>query len=357
MALCALLGVAALHAEPAEPASTGRVEMVAIPTPMSAVELETRFPYRVPANYNPERPEMWRVLVIFGGLNTDGVREARGETLEFPEWADKEGIFLVCPGFKQDDYWEPEVWSGKALTDALAEIKKNYNICTDKLLYYGNSAGANCANLFAAWRPDMARAYVLHGGRRFHEPTRAMRDVAALVTCGDVDYGCIEPSRAFVNNHRKLGVDIQWKFYPNLTHNTPSESLALARAFFSHHHRLHLSDLSGEPADEGDGAEDLPRPVVAHPFVGDDVDGFVYRADDERVGRILPEDRVGLPTEAIARAWGTPTWIEEKAPAPVRVEEKARPPAPVKEEEPNRPLLIHEGEEEVAPVQAVPGFQ
>ena len=359
--------------EPAEPGNTpGRVEVVTIPTPGSVAALEVKIPFRVPANYDAERPDMWRVLVVFGGKNTNGFREVEGQKLEFPKWADQEGIFLVCPGFRDDTYWEPEMWSGQALMDTLAEIKKNYNICTDKLLFYGVSLGADCSNLFSAWRPDMARAYVSHGGSRFHKPTRAMRGVAALVTCGDADYGSYEPSREFVNRYHKLGVDVLWKSYHNYGHDPSSEAMALVRAFFSHHHRLHISDLAAvredaRPPANGDipAARQEPRPP--NPFVGDNMDGFVYRADDERVNRILPEDRVELPTEAIARAWGTPQWAEVvETRTPARVEVRAPAPAPVIRpapviiEEPNHPLLIHEDveeEEEVVPVRGVPGFQ
>ena len=64
--------------------------------------------------------------------------------------ADRHGVFLVAPGFKDDKYWEPQRWSGRALLGALAAIRKSYDIDTSKLLYYGYSAGSQAANLFAA---------------------------------------------------------------------------------------------------------------------------------------------------------------------------------------------------------------
>ena len=103
------------------------------------------FQYRVPKGYDKNRREMYRVLVIFGGRNTDGKADASGR-MGWGKWCDDNGIFLVAPGLKNDNYWEPEVWSGKALQRALRQLKRKYNICTDKILYYGYSAGNHPCN-------------------------------------------------------------------------------------------------------------------------------------------------------------------------------------------------------------------
>ena len=39
---------------------------------------QTVFQYRVPKNYDPKRVASYRVLVIFGGRNTDGKADASG---------------------------------------------------------------------------------------------------------------------------------------------------------------------------------------------------------------------------------------------------------------------------------------
>ena len=81
------------------------------------------------------------------------------------KWCDDNVIFLVAPGLKNDNYWEPEAWSGKALQKALRQLKRKYNICTDKILYYGYSAGSQVSNLFAQWRPGSCRAWVITSGK------------------------------------------------------------------------------------------------------------------------------------------------------------------------------------------------
>ena len=78
---------------------------------------------------------MYQVLVIFGGRNTDA-----SSRMGWGKWCDNNGIFLIAPGLKNDNYWELDVWSDKALQKALRQLKRKYNICTDKILYYGYSA-------------------------------------------------------------------------------------------------------------------------------------------------------------------------------------------------------------------------
>ena len=55
------------------------------------------FQYRVPKGYDKNRREMYRVLVIFGGRNTDGKADASGR-MGWGKWCDNNGIFLVAPG-------------------------------------------------------------------------------------------------------------------------------------------------------------------------------------------------------------------------------------------------------------------
>ena len=154
-------------------------QLSAVPLPqVASVTVKTRAPqnelvtvwYRIPKNYHPRQGQMSRVLVLFGGRNSSGKDMASGR-LGWGKWADDNNAFLVSPGFKDDNYWEPEKWSGKALLNALEQIRKRYNICTDKLLFYGYSAGSQCSNLFPAWRPQLTRAWVSHACGVFHEPT------------------------------------------------------------------------------------------------------------------------------------------------------------------------------------------
>ena len=245
------------------------------------------FQYRVPKGYDANRAETYRILVIFGGRNTDGKADASGR-MGWGEWCDDNGIFLICPGFQNDDYWEPKEWSGKALRQALGQLKKEYNICTTKLFFYGYSAGSQASNLFPAWKPEMCRAWVSHACGVFHEPTARMRFVAGLVTCGDADHARYVISRNFVENCRKKGVNIIWR--------SPPDSLRLAREFLTYYHKACSADLTGRNSRRND--------IPVYPYIGDDQEGVFYRADSPKAKNILPEDRVLLPALSIALAWG-----------------------------------------------------
>jgi hypothetical protein len=273
---------------------------------LKSVKVKTRAPanrevtvyYRVPRNYDKDSGLLYRVLVIFGGRNCKGRSEAGG-MLGFADWADKHDIFLVGPGFTNDEYWHPEKWSGKALQKALELIKKEYNIREDRLLYYGWSGGSQCANLFPAWRPENSVAWVSHACGVWHRPSRRMQRVAGLVTCGDADTGRYILSRHFVEESRKLGLNVMWRSFPNTPHAVPPKSVELARAFLLHYHKLNLYDL-GVPGTHPYSALARMEPE----FIGDDLEGRYWPASNPVAKRIKREDRVRLYTKELAEAWG-----------------------------------------------------
>ena len=281
--------VAALHAFASEPV-------------IDSLDIRTRAPnnpsvkvwYRVPRNYDPQRGLRYRVLVLFGGRNSDGRPEVSGK-LGWTEWADLNGIFLVAPTLKDDDYWSPEKWSGRVLLDALSALAARYRIATTGLLYYGYSAGSQASNLFPAWRPDICRAYVSHACGVFHKPSLRMKGVAGLVTCGDADTARYVLSREFVGQYRSLGMPVVWKSFPNHPHDVPPGSIRLAKEFLAHHHWSHPEDLGG-----------TPQRAERSAFVGDDSDGVYYRAGSVEAADIMSEDQVELPSESVAAAWGSP---------------------------------------------------
>ncbi len=276
-----------------------------------SVTVRTRLPHnlapkvwcRVPEGYKATKGRTWRTLVIFGGRNCEGEAEVSGK-LGWTQWADRHGVFLVAPGFKDDRYWEPQAWSGRALLAALAEIKKSYDIDTSKLLYYGYSAGSQASNLFAAWRPDLCRAWVSHACGVFHEPNTRMKGVPGLVTCGDADAARDILSRDFVAKARKVGQPVIWKSFPNHPHDVPPGSLALARAFLGHWHETKCGELGEAVAQERD-PPGKDRDKRGPPrFVGDEPEGVYWPVESPEAASVPMDDRVALPSRAVAEAWG-----------------------------------------------------
>ena len=182
------------------------------------------FAFRVPAQYDAESP----VFVLFGGRNWPGEKTLKA--FGFEHLADRRRVFLLSPSFVNRDYWEPALWSGKLLKEAVAELEKRYRLHPRKLYFYGYSAGGQCANLFYAWMPDRVAAWAAHGCGVYF--TAKMTDpVPALVTCGEEDAQRLVISRQFVYRYREGGGELLWKIFPT-GHDLNRDALKLARAWF-----------------------------------------------------------------------------------------------------------------------------
>ena len=238
-----------------------------------------------PTRYNAAATNRYPVLVYFGGRNNKGKELALGKH-GWTRWADRNGVFLICPGYQDNDYWHPKKWSGDVLLAALAELNRRYpNADVEKVGYYGYSAGAKAANLFAAWRPDRCRAWAGYAAMEFHEPSASMRGIPALLMCGDADPVHAILSREFIAKSRAKGVDVLWKSYPNEVHAVADDSLRLAYEFMSAY---------------------LVRrePLQSYRYIGDDEESVYYPRDAAEASFIPRERVVLLPDRKFADAWG-----------------------------------------------------
>ncbi|MFA6568748.1 MAG: hypothetical protein WCS96_11095 [Victivallales bacterium] len=187
---------------------------------------------RVPGGYSRQAAGKFGVLVLFGGRNWEGRRTI--ETYRFNEFADRYGMFIVSPSFKDDEYWQPEKWSGKALLDTLDKIYEKYGLDRKKKIFcYGYSAGAQCVNLFLAWKPEIVEAWSLHACGVWLDPdnSRSLK-APGLATCGELDIGRRELSISRIAKMRENGCTVIWKSFPGEGHGLPGAALKLAEAFF-----------------------------------------------------------------------------------------------------------------------------
>lgn len=115
---------------------------------------DVEFAYRLPAG----PPQA--IMVLFGGRNWKG--DDTLKRFRFDELADRHGLILLSPSFRDRNYWEPEKWSGPALKRAVAELERRCRMPSRRLLLYGYSAGGQCANLFYAWMPEKVAAWGAH---------------------------------------------------------------------------------------------------------------------------------------------------------------------------------------------------
>jgi len=235
---------------------------------------------RVPANFNFNDTEDYRIMVLFGGRNWPGERTIK--VYNFVKMADKYKIFLVSPSFKNDEYWAPEKWSGKALMEAIKTIRIKYKLKqSNKILYFGYSAGAQCAALFYHWKPEIVKAWGAYACGVWFWPEKQVKNAApAIITCGDDDKERYLLSTRFVRQAREHGYSVIWRSYP-LGHGLSQKALELTRSFFA-------SVLSGDSKIK---------------YVGDDQEMKFYPADSRNARNIDIEYRNNFLNLDLAKQW------------------------------------------------------
>ena len=118
-----------------------------------------------------------------------------------------------------------------------------------------------------------------------------------------------EVRRCLPRNNWSLGVSVIWKSFPNHPHDVPPDSIWLAKEFLAHHHWTHPEDLAGAP---------LPCSPT-NTFIGDDADGVFFPIGSADAEGVMEEDRVALPSESVALAWGTPGRVGTKRKSKVKI--------------------------------------
>ena len=84
----------------------------------------TTFRCRIPTKYDKSSVVKYRLPIYFGGRNTTGENEVKNKS--WGTWGDKNGVFLIVQSYKNNNYWESQKWSSKALLEALGLLKKKY---------------------------------------------------------------------------------------------------------------------------------------------------------------------------------------------------------------------------------------
>lgn len=227
--------------------------------------------YRLPAGWNRESG----IMILFGGRNWSG-RETLSK-YRFEAFADKYNLILLSPSFVNDDYWEPEKWSGRALFTAVRILEKKLNLKRKKMLYYGYSAGGQCAVLFYAYAPERVLAFGAHACGVYFDARKWKAHVPALITCGTEDSERLAVSRNFIYGYRESGGSLIWKSYP-MGHALQSGPLEIAQAFFG-------SILENAPVR----------------FVGEDDSGLCYPAGEKE--NVDVEFRNPLPEGRLLQLW------------------------------------------------------
>ena len=183
------------------------------------------FHYRIPQKFN----EKSKIMVFFGGRNWQGEKTLK--TYNFNALADKHSVFLLSPSFKDRDYWEPQVWSGKLLQKVIRQLEKRYKLQPQKVYFYGYSAGGQCTALFYQWMPKRVAACGIHACGVYPEKIKYSQ-APFLITCGTEDKERFQISRHFIYRYREHGGLLLWKYFPNSGHELSKNALELAKLWF-----------------------------------------------------------------------------------------------------------------------------
>jgi poly(3-hydroxybutyrate) depolymerase len=239
---------------------------------------------------------MWRsdgvkagVLVLVPGYNGDGagMLDARWKA-----FAEKNGLVLLAPTFHAEanennqgkGYYYPEQGSGAVMEQALREVTRRTGVATDKVLIFGFSAGAHFGHRFALWHPQRVRAFVAYSAAWWSEPTARLRQVPALVMCGEADER-YPASFTFFKQGQKLGCPWVWRSYAHTGHELTSSVRAMSEVFLAHY-----------------AAMPTQRPATPGVVRYGDIQTFkdVGRADKRTISG---ESRIELPSPAVAEQW------------------------------------------------------
>lgn len=178
----------------------------------------------------PNRTLPSGILLLIPGYN------GSGEAMMDARWkafAEKHGLVLLAPTFKTTPeelqrgrgYYYPEQGSGAEVERMLEQVGKETGVQTDKILIFGFSVGAHFAHRFALWKPQRVKAFVAYSAAWWSEPTEALREVPALIVCGEADRPRFEPTKEFFERgggRAALSVPAGWRNCSQARSNGPA---------------------------------------------------------------------------------------------------------------------------------------
>ena len=289
------------------------------PANVTVITIKTTSPHnptvpfylRRPAGYQPgEKGPAHRLLFICPYLNASGLKQVQGQMgcKELIAEADKRGWFVLAPTFHMDTktahdrkaaYYYPEVFSGKAVEEALDQVAKTYPVDGRRILMQGLSGGAQFVHRFALWAPERVVAVAVNSSSWFDVPKDRARQVAWLVTIGDSDPSFAH-SLTFVDQLHKAGALPIFRSYMGMVHEGDKRVSKLDVEFLNYYDELTRAQL-GKPS-----LQSTPLALVATnmPYVGDAQEWKFLPNTAANRARIPAEEAIYLPSEPLAKLWG-----------------------------------------------------
>ena len=175
-------------------------------------------------------------------------------------------------------------------------------------LLYGISRGAQWAHRLALRKPAHFLAIHIHINSSYDWPTPAAKNVLWLQTTGEREAG-YEAARRFYARCRDLGYPIIFKAGENLGHSDSRQIDTLGLRFFDYALSVKAKrDILITSSKSLRGKHTMPSTYTLSglekaPFFADLINQDVYAADEKDM--VPTGQRVPLPTQALAQAWGS----------------------------------------------------
>jgi dienelactone hydrolase len=237
------------------------------------------------------------VLVLVPGYN------GKGEQMLDARWkafATKHDLVLLAPTFHAEGmenhtgkgYYYPQQGSGEVMEKALKEVSRRTTVPAERVLFFGFSAGAHYAHRFALWKPQRVKAFVAYSAAWWSEPTARLKNVPALVMCGESDER-YAATWDFFKKGQRLGCPWVWRSYKNTGHALTPAVRDMAEAFLACYVEHEGQAVTSTASNLGSN-----QPEVRYGDVQ------TYRSVEKTQKATIPEEfRIELPSPAVAEAW------------------------------------------------------
>lgn len=275
---------------------------------------EIHFFLRLPEGHTPEHPTAKGVLTFCTWLKEDAKLQAylRDEKSALVQYAKKNNLALLT--------WNTAIlWKSRKSFDELNPSEENQldkvfdqvagcwesgavMLCKDQALPVGGwyldgfSAGAHWSQRLAVRKPHLFLAVHIHVANSYDRMGSISLGPLWLVSSGDLDVGRMS-SETFYRSSQKEGFPMILKICNGLGHAGSREVERLRDVFFDY-----ASEVEKRSTPRKKPAAIMLEDLATSGFTGDLLTQMVFRG--AAANKIPPAQRVALPDENVAKAWG-----------------------------------------------------
>lgn len=196
---------------------------------------------------------------------------------------------------------------GEEWRSALKKVCNEFKLHDKGMLLYGISRGAAFAHQISMRYPQLFLAVHTHIGSHYNETVpKEAKDTFWLVTTGEADGG-YRDSLGLYTKFKEISAPTLFKAGESLGHASRRDIEELGVAFFTC--VIDLRNRCEKEKEKDRTFKDTPvslfqKAVANAPWYGDYINHQVFKADNAELISIPVEQRLSLPTEDIAKAWG-----------------------------------------------------